>query len=343
MRVGITGSPQAGKTTLFRLLTGMAGSKPGVGTGNIGVMEVPDERVRALSDVYKPQKTTYARIGLVDIQSYKGQEFLNAIRNLDALVVVLGSFMGEPGVLDSLDFIDNMETEFYCADLASVEGRLERLKANKAKPVNQMEIPFLEKCKQALDKEMPLRDVEFSPYEQDFVSNFAFYSSKQVILAPNVSEEHLAAGSYPGIEEISQVSDERGYKVVAFSGIVEEEIESLDKDNRFEFLKAYGLTQPGTARIAQAAYAALGLISFFTVGSDEVRAWTVQRGTGVREAAGKIHTDLERGFIKADVVSFGNFSKMGSAKVCRDKGLVKLEGKDYVVKDGDIVNVRFNV
>ncbi|HHX10366.1 MAG TPA: redox-regulated ATPase YchF [Firmicutes bacterium] len=343
MKVGITGSPQAGKTTLFRLLTGVAGSKPGSRTSSIGVMEVPDERVRILSEIYNLRKTTYARIDLADIQVHKGQEFLNGVRNLDTLVVVLGCFMDEPGVKDSLDFIDNMETEFCCADLASVESRLERLKLNKAKPVNQMEIPFLEKCKEALDREVPLRDIGFLPHELNLVSNFAFYSSKTVILAPNIAEEHLTSGSYPGMEQISKIGEDRGYKVVPFSGTVEEEIESLDEESRTEFLNTYGITQPGTARIAQAAYEALGLISFFTVNADEVRAWTIRLGTRAKEAAGKIHSDMERGFIKAEVVSFDDFSKVGSVKECRDKGLIRLEGKDYVVKDGDIVHIRFNV
>lgn len=343
MKVGITGSPQAGKTTLFRLLTGMAGSRHSAATTNVGVMEVPDERVRFLSEIYKPEKTTYAKINLVDIQAHKGQEFLNEVRNLDALIVVLGCFMDEPGVLDSLDFLENMEAEFLLADLASVEGRLERIRLNKAKPVNQMEVPFLEKCKKALDDEVPLRDVEFLPHERGLVSNFGFYTVKPMILAPNIAEEHLASAGYPGIDRISGLAERRGYKVVPFSGMVEEEIESLDQESRIEFLKTYGITQPGTARIAQAAYEALGLISFFTVGSDEVRAWTIKRGTKAKEAAGKIHSDMERGFIRAEVVSFDDFRDMGSMKACRDKGLVRLEGKDYEVRDGDIITVRFNV
>lgn len=343
MKVGIAGSPQSGKTTLFRLLTGAGASVSSSRQSNVGVMEVPDERVRTLANVFKPEKTTYAKIDLVDIQAYKGQELLNAVRNLDVLIVVLGAFMGEVGVSDSIDFISNMQTEFYLADLVSVEGRLEKLRTNKAKPVNQMEIPFLEKCKQALDKELPLRDVEFLSYEKDFVSNFAFYTTKPVILAPNVSERDLVENNYPGVEKIIRISKNNGYEIVVFSGIVEEEIDCLGKEDRIAFLKAYGLTEPGIERIAQAAYRTLGLLSFFTIGSDEVRAWTIRRGTKAREAAGKIHTDLERGFIRADVVSYDEFSKLGSVKACKDEGLVRLEGKDYAVKDGDIINVRFNV
>ncbi|MGI6628342.1 MAG: DUF933 domain-containing protein [Bacillota bacterium] len=340
MKVGIAGSPQSGKTTLFRLLTG---TDTAVSQSNIGVMEVPDERVNVLSRIFKPRKTTFARIGLVDIQAHKGQDFLNSVRNLDVLIVVLGAFMGEAGVRESVEFVNAMETDFYVADLASVENRLEKLRANKAKPINQMEVPFLEKCKKALDQELPLRNATYQPYETDFLSNFAFYTIKPVILALNVSDEQLSTGDYPGGEEIRHMPESKGYEPVIFSGIVEKEIGLLNEEDRAVFLKEYGLTEPGIARIARAAYSTLGLISFFTVGSDEVKAWTISRGTEAREAAGKIHTDLERGFIRAEVVSFEDFSALGSVKACRDKGLVRLEGKDYVVKDGDIVNVRFNV
>jgi GTP-binding protein YchF len=340
MKVGIAGSPQSGKTTLFRLLTGagLAASQ-----SSIGVMEVPDQRVNILSGIYQPRKITYARIDLVDIQAHKGQELLNAVRNLDVLIVVLGSFMGDLGVRDSIEFVSAMETDFYVADLVSVENRLEKLKANKAKPISQMELPFLEKCKDSLDKELPLRDVEYQPYEADLLSNFAFYTNKPVILAPNVSDEQLSTGSYAAMEQVRRLSESKGYKVVVYSGMVEEEIGSLSEEDRVPFFKEYGLTESGVARIARAAYSTLGLISFFTVGSDEVRAWTIRQGTAAKEAAGKIHTDLERGFIRAEVVSFQDFSALGSMKVCRDKGLVRLEGKDYVVRDGDIMNVRFNV
>ncbi len=343
MKVGIVGSPQSGKTTLFRLLTGMVNLKRRGGKQGIGVMEVPDQRVRILSDVYKPRKTTYVKIDLYDTQTYSGQEFLNTVRDFDLLIVVMGSFMGESGVTDSIDFLDNMAAEFYLADLVSIESRLERLSAGKVKPVNDMEIPFLKKCKQSLDAEILLRNVDFPSYEQDFLSTFAFYSNKPMILAPNILEKHVGSNYYPGLDRIEQLSKKSGYKIVEFSGEVEEEIETLEPESRMEFLRAYGISQPGTARIAQTAYASLGLVSFFTIGSDEVRAWTIKQGTSVKEAAGKIHSDLERGFIRADVVSFDDFAELGSVQACKINGLSRLEGKDYVVQDGDVVDVRFNV
>ncbi len=340
MRVGITGSPQSGKTTLYRLLTG---SRPGAGPGGVGVMEIPDERVLTLSKIFEPVKTTYARIELVDIQHQRGQKLLNEIRNLDALIVVIGSFMGEIGVKDSIEFLDSLRTEFYVADLSSVENRLEKLESHKAKPVSQMEVPFLKKCKEGLDRELSLKDVEFAPHEGDFLRNFAFYTLKPIILALNLSEEQLLSDSHEDIEELRSLAENLGYEMTVFSGAVEEEILSLPPDDMYPFLKEYGLEEPGTARIAKVTYNALGLISFFTVGSDEVRAWSLRSDSTVKEAAGKIHSDLERGFIRAEVVSYEEFIALGSLKACRDRGVLRVEGKDYLVQDGDIINVRFNV
>lgn len=344
MKVGIVGRPQSGKTTLFRLLTQTKGDsahhRP---NQSVGVMEVPDERLVWLSKIFNPKRTVFAKIDLLDVHTYKGQEFLNNVRNFDALIVVIGAFMGEEAARDSLAFMDDLEADFFVADLASVEGRLERLSMRKTKPVNEMEVPFLKKCKEALDKELPLRNLEFLPYERYFLSNFAFYTMKPMIIAPNVSEESLLSGNYPGRERVNEISKVRDYPVVVFSGIVEEEIKSLPEEDRLGFLKEYNLDEPGVSRIAKAAYQCLGLISFFTVGSDEVRAWTIRKGMTAKEAAGKIHSDFEKGFIRAEVVSYEDLRKLGSMKACKEKGIMRLEGKDYVVKDGDIITVRFNV
>ncbi|HHW26551.1 MAG TPA: redox-regulated ATPase YchF [Firmicutes bacterium] len=344
MKIGLVGRPQTGKTTLFRLLTQSRGDSPGKGASSgVGVMEVPDERIRWLSDLFKPEKTIYARIDLHDIQPYKGQEFLNAVRNMDALVLVLGCFMAQGDGSDQTSMIDDLEMEFHIADLASVEGRLERLASKKTKPLGPSEEPFLKKCKDSLDAGIPLRKVSFEPHEAEYLSNFAFFTLKPVILAPNVSEESLVSKDYPGKDYIGQKAEEGGYPLVIFSGEVEEEIASLPEPERLSFLREYGLEETGVSRIARASYAALGLISFFTVGSDEVRAWTIKDGTTARAAAGKIHTDLEKGFIRAEVVSYRDLRECGSMKACRDKGQIRLEGKDYLVKDGDIMTVRFNV
>ncbi len=344
MRIGLVGKPQTGKTSLFRLLTQIRGDSPQKSAATaLGVMEVPDDRVDWLSGLFKPRKTIYARADLLDLQPYRGQELLNSTRNLDALVLIIGAFAATGDGLDQAGVIDDLETEFFVADLASVEGRLERLASNKAKSLGAAEIPFLEKCKDALDAGIPLRKVGFDSYEREFLSNYAFFTVKQVILAVNVLEDSLSSRDYLGKDYVRAKSQEGGYPLVIFSGDVEAEIASLPAGERLSFLEAYGLQETGVSRIAQASYQGLGLISFFTVGEDEVRAWAIADGTSAKEAAGKIHTDLERGFIRAEVVSFDHLKASGSLKACRDKGQLRLEGKDYVVNDGDILNIRFNV
>ncbi len=340
MKIGIAGLPKSVKTTLMKLLTQARGDAPAkVSTQSIGIMEIPDPRIDWLSALYKPKKTIYARTEVSDIQPHKGQEFLNAVRNLDALILVAPAFADDA----PSSFLDDLETEFFVADLSSVEGRLEKLQGNKAKPVSPYEVPFLEKCHKALNDDLPLRAVEFEAHEKDFVSNFAFFTMLPVIVAVNVSEGSLMSGEYAGREALTAKSEGAGYPLVVFSGEVEPEISSLPEAERLTFLREYGLTETGVSRIAKAAYQYLGLISFFTVGEDEVRAWTIAKGLNARQAAGKIHTDLEKGFIRAEVVAYDDLRSHGSMKECKDKGLLRLEGKDYVVKDGDILNIRFNV
>jgi GTP-binding protein YchF len=340
MRIGIIGRPQSGKTTLMGLITQTRGDSPKGGSSSVGVMEVPDERVGWLSRLFKPRKTIYARMDVQDIQPHKGQEFLNAVRNMDALIAVIPVFMEGAG---AQSLLSDIETEFFVADLSSVEGRLERIGSHKAKPVSMAEIPFLEKCKEALDNGEPLSRVSFEPHERDFVTNYAFFTRRPIVVAVNVSENALLAKEFEGQEALYAKASAMGYPVVVFSGEVEPQIAALPEEDRKAFLEEYGLTEPGATRIAKACYEYLGLISFFTVGEDEVRAWTITRGTKAREAAGKIHTDLEKGFIRAEVIAYDSLRELGTVKACREKGLYRLEGKDYEVKDGDILNIRFNV
>lgn len=342
LRAAIIGGQKSGKTTLYRLLTGSEDVLSRGKGENVGVMIVPDWRVEWLSNLFKPERTIHARLDLVEVEAYKGRDLLNAVRNLDVLIAVLGVFMSANGS-EALSFLNDVETEFLLADLASCEGRLERLSKNKAKPVSPLEIPFLQKCKDALDNEIPLRKVQFEPFEKDFLANFSFYTMKPMILAVNVEEKSLASGDYPGREKIERTAADRNYPLVLFSGLVEEEIASLSSEDRLSFLKEFGLDESGVERIARATYASMDLISFFTVGEDEVKAWTIKKGTTAKQAAGKIHSDLEKGFIRAEVVSFEDLKTLGSMKACKEKGLLRLEGKDYVVKDGDIMTIRFNV
>lgn len=343
MKIGIAGLPKSGKTTLMKLLTQARGDAPVKSTvQSVGVMEVPDPRIDWLSRLYQPQRTIYARNEVFDIQAHKGQELLNAVRNLDALIVVVASFIADSAGA-ALSIVDDLETEFFVADLSSVEGRLEKLGGHKAKPISAAEIPFLGKCRKVLDDSLPLRKVEFEPHEKDFLSNFAFFTMIPIIMAVNVSESALVARDYLGREALEAKSSQMDYPVVVFSGEVEPEISALPEDERLGFLKEYGLEETGVSRIAKASHGCLGLISFFTVGEDEVRAWTITRGMNARQAAGKIHTDLEKGFIRAEVVAYDDLHANGSMKACKDKGQVRVEGKEYIVKDGDILNIRFNV
>lgn len=343
MKIGVAGRPQEGKTTLFQLLTrGHGGSASRALSQGLGTMEIPDGRVEWLAGVFAPRRTVYARMDVIHITAAGGRDLLNACRNLDAVVAV--SCPPAPGEDRSQDtVIGDLETEFIVSDLVLVETRLERIGSNKAKPVSPMEVPFLRKCKDALEDDTLLRGVEFEPYERDFLANYGFFTMKPVIVAVNVPEESLVFGDYPGRRPIERKCRRRGYPLVMFSGALEEEIAILPEGERPAFLRAYGLAETGVSRIAGACYSALGYISFFTVGSDEVRAWTIAKGVTAKEAAGKIHTDLEKGFIRAEVVSFEDFRRAGSIKACRDEGCLRVEGKDYVVSDGDIVNVRFSI
>lgn len=343
MKIGVIGRPQEGRTTLFQLLTcGHGGSASRALSQGLGVMEIPDARVDWLAGVFEPRRTVYARMDVVHITATGGKDLLNACRDLDAVVAVTcPPAPGEDGSQDTI--ISDLETEFIVSDLVLVETRLERIGSNKAKPVSPMEVPFLRKCKNALEDDILLRDVEFEPHERDFLSNYGFFTMKPVIVAANVPEECLASGDYPGLRLMESKCLQRGYPLVMFSGALEEEIAILPQGERPAFLRAYGLDETGVSRVAGACYSALGYISFFTVGSDEVRAWTIAQGITARQAAGKIHTDLEKGFIRAEVVSFEDFRRAGSLKACRDEGCLRVEGKDYVVNDGDIINVRFSI
>jgi hypothetical protein len=343
MNIGIAGLPKSGKTTLMKLLTQARGdARPRASGQAVGIMEIPDPRVDWLSQLYQRKRTVYARMEALDIQPPRGQELLDTARNLDALIVVVAAFMAE-GPASVLSLVDDLETEFFVSDLASVEGRLDRLTSNKATPISQAELPFLEKCRQALDDNIPLRKVEFEPHEKGFLTNFAFFTAKPIILAVNVSEVSLSSGDYAGRRELEVKASVMDYPVVVFCGEVEPEIAALPESDRLAFLREYGLEETGVSRIAKASYRCLGLVSFFTIGDDEVRAWTVASGTNAREAAGKIHTDMEKGFIRAEVVAYEDLREHGSMKTCKGKGLVRLEGRDYIVKDGDLLNIRFNV
>jgi GTP-binding protein YchF len=358
MRIGIIGLPQVGKTTLFNLLT-EAGASTGFGSkdkANIGVANVPDERIDYLSEIYEPKKTTYAQIEFIDIAGLEPsnngrdtREFLTALQNVDALVQVVRAFGSDVvphfgGEIDAMRDLDLLQTELVLTDLELLETRLERLNKGRMKQKGvETDLALLEKCRGYLEEERPLSQVKFTDKEAAELRQYTFYTAIPMLLAINLDEEELMNDSYYHQEELSEWAKARGIPVIAICGKLEEEIIGLPAPERRPFLADLGLGESGIQRLAKAAYRHLDLISYFTVGTDEVRAWTITAGMNARQAAGKIHSDIERGFIRAEVVGYEDFRMAGSMTEAKRKGLCRLEGKEYIVQDGDIVSFRFNV
>lgn len=361
MRIGIIGLPNSGKTTIFNVLTG--GSAPtaaysgGTFQVNTAMVDVPDSRVDALSEMYNPKKTTHARVEYADIAGLSGAEesggvnlsgeLINAIANNDALLHVVRVFADEtvPHPLENVDparDISRLDAELSLSDLSKIENRLERLevslKKGKAIPTfadDQKEYDILTRLKPHVEQGQPIRDFELTEDEAKRLRGFQFLSQKPVMLLFNLGDE----GEAPQIDYPHQKSD-----LTAVRGRLEMDIAQLeDEDDRAMFMEEYGVTELSSERIIRQSYDLLGRMNFFTVGEDEVRAWEVSRGATAIECAGAIHTDLARGFIRAEVVSYEDLMAAGSNAAAKSAGKVRLEGKDYVVEDGDIIVVRFNV
>ena len=358
MEIGIIGLPQVGKTTLFNLLT-EGGAATGFGNrdkANIGVANVSDPRIDYLAGIYSPKKVTYAQIEFIDIvglepgSNGKGtRDFLNAVQSVDALVQVVRAFRSDTvphfrGEIDAMRDLDLLQAELLLTDLQLLETRIERLTSGRNKQKNgEADLALLEKCRTHLENEEPLVQVEFTDDELALLRQYTFYTAKPMLIAVNLDEEELTNGEYDGQMELLGWAEDNGMPVVPICGKLEEEITGLPKDERLPFLADLGLPEPGIDRLARAAYRQLDLISYFTVGNDEVRAWTIRAGMKAREAAGKIHSDIARGFIRAEVISYEDFCKSGNMARAKEKGLCRLEGKEYIVKDGDIISFRFNV
>lgn len=347
MKVGLIGRQGSGKTTIFNALTGLSA---GLGQGekmesHLGVTKVPDARVDRLSAIFLPKKTTYAEIRFTDFPATQSQEKLKAsgehsrtmlaqMRDVDAMALVLGDF---DGASEPIKDLRDLLAEMILADLGVVENRLSRLKKEKGK---EREGEMLARCLKALEGEESLRSLSFTTDEEPLLAGFGFLSRKSVIALFNVAEERAGkelADSYRTELEKLQIPG------LALSARVEMEVAQLDEKDRQSFLTELGIEEPARDRFIRASYRLLDLISFFTTGEDEVKAWTIEQGTSARKAAGKIHSDIERGFIRAEVVAYDDFIRYGSEAKCREAGKLRLEGKDYPVKDGDIVHFRFNV
>ncbi len=365
MKLAIIGLSNSGKTTVFNALTGQNIETTlyatVAGDPHFGVVKVPDQRIETLAEIYKPKKMTHATVEYVDyIGLTKGDVVQNGkvfdlIKDADAVVHVVRAFEDEVvshplNSIDPLRDIETVELEFIFGDMEFVEKRLQRMEegAKKGKKPNEAEKKLMLKCKEALEKEMPLRNVEFDEEEQKAMKPLQFASTKPEIIVINVGEDDLTSGR---AKELLSSAEEfirsRGLsdttRVVTLCGKIEMEIAQLPPDEAKAFLDDLGIEEPALYKLIRESYDLLGLISFLTAGEDEVRAWTITKGMNAQKAAGKIHSDIERGFIRAELVSYEDFMADGSMSAARDKGHLRLEGKTYEVRDGDIINFRFNV
>jgi hypothetical protein len=344
MKVGLIGQRGAGKTTIFNMLTGLRAQVGGFGGKeevHLGVIKVPDQRIDKLSAIFKPKKTTYAEIRFTDFPPAQGEADLKSnnpmvlqMREVDAIALVLRDF--DEGA-EPLKELNAVLTEMILADLTVVENRRSRLKKEKARP---QEEALLERCAAALENEESLRTLAFTADEDNLASGFGFLSRKPMLVIFNRSEERAGA---PLEEAYQEELKRRGLQGLALAGKAEMEIAQLEEADRAAFLEEIGIQEPARERFIRASYGLLNLISFFTTGEDEVRAWTIADGTVARKAAGKIHSDIERGFIRAEVIAYDDFIACGSEAKCKEAGKLRLEGKEYLVKDGDIIHFRFAV
>ncbi len=359
MKAGIIGLASVGKSTLFQLLTGAAPQPPGGRPEpRLGIARVPDPRVLALAKIYAPKKETLATIEYVDVPGVaKGEGSalvdLPALRGVDVLVHLVRAFESElvphpEGSVAPLRDAKMLDLELILADLGAVEKRMEKIeakikKANRAEDVAER-VLFL-KLKEALEAEKPLRDLGFSDDERKRLRNYSFLSEKPVLLVANLGEgdnkAKEAALEQAGLPAF--VKSRPGMGLCPVAAPIEAEIAQLPAEDARAFLDDLGLEEPGLDRVIRTTYALLGLISFLTAGEDECRAWTIRRGTKAQHAAGEIHSDIERGFIRAEVVAYADLIAAGSLAACREKAMLRLEGKENVVQDGDVINFRFAV
>lgn len=357
MKIGLVGLPKSGKTTLFNLLTGasIATSKYDTGKSELhtGVARVPDERVDRLTELFKPKKTTYATFEVVDLAGIaKGERAgldTKEFRNADALLHVVRAFAADAqGAADPKRDIVDLDTELILADLEVIERRLERLEASIKKRRTDADVKeqdVLIRLKPQLEAETPLRAVDLSADDVKAIRGFTFLSQKPILHCVNLDEQAIADGDGAaaryGLDAIAQ---QPGTRVAWVSAVIEAEVAQLAGDEQQAFLADLGLAEPAIRRVLRECYALLGLVSFFTVGEDEVRAWPIPAQTRAQDAAGTVHSDIARGFIRAEVTAYDELiAANGSFADIRTKGQLRLEGKDYAVRDGEICHFRFNV
>ncbi len=364
MKLGIVGLPNVGKSTLFNAITNAGAEAANYPfctiEPNVGVVTVPDKRLDRLAEMYSPEKFTPAVIEFVDIAGLVkgaskgeglGNRFLSHIREVDAVVHVVrcfenGSIIHVNGSVDPMRDVDIINMELVISDLEIVDKRIDRVtKLLKGDKTLAAELEVLSRLREHLDAGNSARSMELTPDEEVIVNDIPLLSRKPVIYVANIGEDEVSGGyeNNPGYIALKKYAEAEGSGIIPICAGIEAEIAELEGEDRAMFLEEMGLSESGLDRLIKAGYSLLGLISFLTAGPKEVRAWTIKKGTKAPQAAGKIHSDFERGFIRAEVIAYDDLIACGSMAAAKEKGLVRSEGKDYVMKDGDIVLFRFNV
>ncbi len=357
MKIGILGLPLVGKTTFFNLLTEMnAETRNFIGGDkglNLGTARVPDARIDKLSSIFTPKKTAYAAIEFADLpglsidQTNKERNsVLTNLKNMDALTQVVRVF-DNPDIplvgdkLDPMSELEKVDLELIFSDLEIIERKLARVK--KGQVVDSHEMALLKKCQSSLEEGQSIRELNLSADDRMKLRGYTFLSEKPLIIVLNLSEEQFESGEYDGRQNLLNFLKDKKLPYLEVCAALEMEINELDSEEKEVFMEELGIKETGIARLARTVYQHLNLISFFTVGADEVKAWTIGRGMTAKEAAGVIHSDIARGFIKAEVICYGTFIELGSLQSAKEAGKLRIEGKEYLVKDGDIISFRFNV
>ncbi|SHH38199.1 redox-regulated ATPase YchF [Clostridium grantii] len=364
MKLGIVGLPNVGKSTLFNAIT-KAGAESAnypfcTIEPNVGVVNVPDERLDVLQKLYNSKKQVHAAVEFYDIAGLVkgaskgeglGNKFLSHIREVASIVHVVRCFHDDnvvhvEGNVDPIRDIETINLELILSDIEILEKRIEKTVklARSGNKEAKSELEIMEKLKEHLEKELPARSLEVTDEEAAIIKALFLITSKPVLYVANVSEDDIMSGEDNDLVQlVRDFSSKEGSEVIKVCAKIEEELSSLDDDERLEMLAEYGLNEPGLDLLIKSSYKLLGLMSFLTAGVQEIRAWTIKIGTKAPKAASKIHSDIERGFIRAETISYDKLVQCGSEAAAREKGFYRLEGKDYIMQDGDVVNFRFNV